>query len=232
MLDRFYSETPLAGDLATLAGAEAHHLAGVLRAAPGDELVVFDGRGGEYLARVAGVRRDRVELLLVERRDIEREAVRSLTLAVALPKGERQRWLVEKVVELGVARLVPLITQRGVAQPTAEALARLRRAVIEASKQCGRNRLMEIAEPRRLGEFAAPGEVGWIAHPSAERRVRELVGSLSPAQTVAVAIGPEGGFAAEEFEQARAVGAIPVGLGERILRVETAALAVAAVILS
>ncbi len=80
--------------------------------------------------------------------EISREPRVELTLAVALPKGERQKWLVEKLTELGAARLVPLITERGVAQPVEAAMVRLRRAVIEASKQCERNRLMEIAPPR------------------------------------------------------------------------------------
>src|SRR5205823_14535109 len=88
------------------------------------------------------------ELSIIERREVSRELSFSLTLAVALPKGERQKWLIEKATELGVTRIVPLVTERGVAQPVESALDRLRRGVIEASKQCGRNRLMEIAQSK------------------------------------------------------------------------------------
>src|SRR5207247_6189919 len=123
--------------------------------------------GREATARVDRVSRSRVELTLLSRRHVDRERSLQMMLAVALPKGDRQRWLVEKAVELGVRRLVPLATRRGVAEATPAALARLRRAVIEACKQCGRNTLMEIAEPVEWTTFAsaAAGPVRWLAHP-------------------------------------------------------------------
>src|SRR5436190_713470 len=147
MSDRFFVSPPIAGDRAVLAGDEARHLAAVMRVQIGDEVVLFDGSGVEFTARVTATRKQAVELAIFERREISRELPFSLTLAVALPKGERQKWLVEKATELGVTRIVPLVTERGVAQPVESALERLRRSVIEASKQCGRNRLMEIAAP-------------------------------------------------------------------------------------
>src|SRR5262245_60455622 len=145
MSDRFFVDTPISGDRAMLIGDEARHLAAVMRAQVGDEVVLFDGSGAEFGARITGLKKNTVELVVLERREISRELPIPLTLAVALPKGDRQKWLVEKATELGVTRLVPLITERGVAQLVESALERLRRAVIEASKQCGRNKLMEIA---------------------------------------------------------------------------------------
>ena len=165
-----------------------------------------------------------VELAVAFREDIDRELPWSLVFGAALPKGERQKWLVEKAVELGVGRLVPLETARGVAQPVEQALARLRRTVVEASKQCGRNRLMEIAAPQRLAEFVAsapPMALRLLAHPKT---------SASPfmpcvSAGVTAAVGPEGGFTDEEVALAMAGGWKMIDLGPRILRVETAALA-------
>ena len=116
-------------------------------------MILFDGSGAEFLARVERVERSVVRLTIIERREVDRELPCDVTLGVALPKGERQRWLVEKATELGVSRLVPLVTTRGVAQPTVETLRRLGRAVVEASKQCGRNRLMQIEEPLGWSDF-------------------------------------------------------------------------------
>ena len=136
-----------------VAGAEAHHLLHVMRARTGARVTLFDGSGWQFDAVVERTGRSEVELTITDRQEIDREAQVAVTLGVVLPKGDRQKWLVEKVVELGVARLVPLETERGVAQPRENVLERLRRGVIEASKQCGRNRLMEIAEPRAWQAF-------------------------------------------------------------------------------
>lgn len=225
MSERFFVETPITGHAATLTGDEAHHLSRVMRAVVGDELILFDGSGVEFLARITQVGKSAVEVQIVEGRQIDREARCRLTLAVALPKGERQKWLVEKATELGVARIVPLITERGVAQPVESALARLRRAVIAASKQCGRNRLLEIAEPADAAAFfaAAPmGTVRLLADPSGMP-----LASVSQSAELTAAIGPEGGFTLAEVAAAADCGWQLVSLGKSILRVETAAIAVA-----
>lgn len=225
MSERFFVEAPITGNVATLTGDEAHHLSRVMRAAVGDELVLFDGSGAEFSARITQVGKSAALVQIIERREIDRESKCRLTLAVALPKGERQKWLVEKATELGVARLVPLITERGVAQPVESALARLRRAVIEASKQCGRNRLLEIAAPADAAAFfaAAPmGTVRLLADPSGMP-----LASVSPAAELIAAIGPEGGFTPAEVAAAAERGWQLVSLGRSIVRVETAAIAVA-----
>jgi 16S rRNA (uracil1498-N3)-methyltransferase len=149
-------------------------------------------------------------------------------VGVALPKGDRQRWLVEKLTELGVTELVPLATERGVAQPTTSALDRLRRGVVEACKQCGRNRLMQIAEPSAWDEWVrreAPRQL--LAHPGgmllSQIDLRAAVGAQ-------IAIGPEGGLTDAEVAAAIAAGWLSVDLGPRILRVETAAVALTAAV--
>ena len=173
MCDRYFSDVPIVGDRAVLSGPEAHHLIHVMRAKAGMRVVVFDGRGGEFLAEVQRVGRAEVELAVQERREIDRELPLKISLAVALPKGDRQKWLVEKAVELGIAAIVPIITTRSVAKPDEHALGRLRRAVIEASKQCGRNRLLEISPPQHCATISATmpsGHVGGSPIPA----VREI----------------------------------------------------------
>lgn len=227
MSHRFFASQPIAGAQARLDEEEARHLVQVLRARPGDEVTLFDGSGAEFTARVARVGKQQVELDVVARREIDRELPAAVTLGIALPKGERQRWLVEKAVELGATRLLPLETVRGVAQPTAGALARLRRAVVEASKQCGRNRLMEIAEPLGCEDYFARAPAAdrrWLAHPAAAARPADA----APPQSTWLAVGPEGGFTVDEVQAAQGAGWQLRALGPRILRVETAALALLA----
>jgi 16S rRNA (uracil1498-N3)-methyltransferase len=234
LLRRFFSETPLASGAVWLEGDEAQHLLKILRARQGDEVLLFDGRGGEWVARVAKRERNRAELELLEHRDVERELPFSLHFGVALPKGDRQKWLVEKLVELGASSLTPLVTTRGVAAPSSGALDRLRRGVIEASKQCGRNRLLEIRSPLEWATFCsqvADGEQAFVAHPSRPGVTSRLPVELFSEGTrdSVVAVGPEGGFTDEELEEAQKSGWQWVSLGPRILRVETACLALAAI---
>jgi 16S rRNA (uracil1498-N3)-methyltransferase len=238
MSERFYVEPAIQSPRVTLAGDEARHLAAVMRAQPDDEVTLFDGSGVEFTCRVVQVGKRESELEVVERREVSRELPFRLTLAVALPKGERQKWLVEKLTELGVTRLVPLVTERGVAQPTAAALDRLRRGVIEASKQCGRNRLMEIGEPVGAEFFSESlsSAIRIVADPAGMDLSSVMpkgaaggnAGSISNASDWLAAVGPEGGFTATELAAASAAGWQLVTLGPRILRVETAAIALAA----
>lgn len=235
-MDRYYSESPILADRVVLAGPEAHHLIHVMRASPGLEVVVFDGSGAEFSARVERLGRTEVELAILQRTETDRELPGDLTVAVALPKGDRQKWLVEKATELGVTRLVPLETARGVAQPVEQALARLRRGVIEASKQCGRNRLMEIAPPERWEALVGSSvsyDLRLVAHPQDNTgQAADPIGGLrdrSPAKVI-VGVGPEGGFTASEVQLARAAGWQMMDLGPRILRIETAAITVAAIL--
>ncbi len=232
MSKRFFSEEPLVGERAWLTGSEADHLIRVLRAKPGDQVILFDNSGWEYPSRIIALGRSRVDLMILERRWIDREISPPLLLAVALPKGERQRWLVEKAVELGVTELIPLKTDRGVAHPLDRALQRLRRVVIEASKQCGRNRLMTICPPRTVAEClaAAPAECEyWLAHPGeGSEPLSPLLGTANSRPVLAM-IGPEGGFSDQEIA-ACGPACRRVSLGPRTLRIETASLAMVSAI--
>ncbi len=236
MADRYFVEAPIDGTRASLVGSEAHHLAHVMRAKPGDAVVLFDGSGVQFEARVASIGRSEIELEVLAREAVARELPIRVTLGVALPKGDRQRWLVEKAAELGVARLVPLIGERAGEHQSESSLGRLRRAVIEASKQCGRNRLMEVSPQQTLPVFLSdqrPDSLRWFAQPGGTP-IGELLPAL-PAEFppgVVIAIGPEGGFTDAEVAAATAHGWQPVDLGKRILRIETAALAVVAAVVA
>ena len=224
---RYFVETPIAGDTALLGDAEAHHLAHVMRLKPGAEVMLFDGGGAEFTARVERVGKRDVTLAVLARHEIDRELSREVTLLTALPRGDRQKWLVEKAVELGVARLVPLRTERAVVQPEAGTCEKLRRAVIEASKQCRRNRLMQIGEPTTLAVAAAAvptTTLRLLAEPGAAASLASFSAALAaePTRAVAFLIGPEGGCSEDEASAARAAGWRGVSLGARILRVETA----------
>ena len=239
MSERFYSATPITAERVTLDGPEAHHLLHVMRAKVGEQVTLFDGSSDEFTAEVVKLSRATAELQILERRILDRELPFELIVAVALPKGDRQKWLVEKLTELGVTTLVPIETARGVAQPTAGTLDRLRRSVIEAAKQCGRNRLMQIAEPKSWSNLIASDPRS--PEPSPQRRPhRRLVAhpggkpltqfNLATPTATQLAICPEGGLTDEEINAALAAGWQTVDLGPRILRVETAAVALAAAI--
>jgi 16S rRNA (uracil1498-N3)-methyltransferase len=229
MSERFFSPHPISGGGMMLDGPEAHHLLHVMRASVGDEVTLFDDSGAEFKATVETLRRADAELRIVERREVDRELPFELVVGVALPKGDRQKWLVEKLTELGVTTLVPLITERCVAQPAAAAVERLRRSVIEAAKQCGRNRLMKIAEPQLWANWIGSDESArrLIAHPSG-LPISEA--DFSRPIPTRITIGPEGGLTDIEVAAATTASWQPVSLGERILRVETAAIALAAAI--
>lgn len=225
MSHRYYHPTIAPGELLTLEGAEAHHLLHVMRAEVGDKARLFDGRGGEYQATVAALRRNLVDFEVGARLEVDRELSRRVVVGVALPKGDRQKWLVEKLTELGTARLVPLVTSHGTVKLHDRGEEKLERAVIEASKQCGRNVLMEVAAPQSLEEYISSAEgLRLMAHPGGEARLAE---EALPA-VVSLAIGPEGGFTEEEIAMADRHGWRRVGLGPAILRIETAAVAMVA----
>ena len=229
MSERFFLATPPQGTSAHLEGDEARHLARVLRAQVGDAVTLFDGRGQAWEARVAGIGRDRVTLDLGDKLPALPPPAVAVTLAVALPKGDRQKWMVEKLTELGASKLVPLVTTRGVAEATESARSRLERGVIEACKQCGRDTLMEIGAASSIAELltAAPaGTRKLLADPHG--RPPEAVLAAGPTATVLVLVGPEGGFTPEEVAAAEAAGCDRVTFGHHILRVETAAIAAAA----
>lgn len=219
MSERFYVPGPLGPGPVELEGPEAHHLAAVCRVRQGDQVILFNGDGCEYPAQVTevGRRRVSVEVLGVDR--IGRELGFPLIVAAPLPKGDRGQFLIEKLTELGVTCFVPLSTERSIVHPREAKLEKLERHVIEASKQCGRNVLMKIEPLVKWETFCRRADLPSckiVAHPQGDAEV-----SFAGAGSVALAVGPEGGFTDDEV--ARAAGWRPLSLGPRILRIETAA---------
>lgn len=222
MSRRYYSAAPIAHDAVRLDDAEAHHLLHVARVSPGDQVVLFDGTGHEFLAEVTRCQRSAVELSIIERRKVCRELSYELTVGVPLPKGDRVRYLVEKLTELGVTRLTPLTTERSEPPRPSEA-RKLARYVVEASKQCGRNVLMQVAPTCPWATWIeASAGLRLVAHPGGA----PLSGLACQQQAATVlGFGPEGGLTAAEVDAAEAAGWVQVDLGPRILRIETAAVA-------
>lgn len=231
MSNRFYRpEIPVEGSF-RLDADESKHLLRVSRREVGDRVEVFDGRGLSIVARVVG-REGNLAVLEAEGPPIVEPPPDCLIeIGAASPKGDRFDWLVEKAVELGVARLVPLITERSVVDPRGSKLDRLRRAIIEASKQSGRSRLMELSPSTDLRSFLeTPGGVRLLADP----RGAPATGwpRIDRGATVRLVVGPEGGLTDAEAALAEGLGWTPARLGAFILRVETAVLAGAAAIMA
>jgi 16S rRNA (uracil1498-N3)-methyltransferase len=227
MSDRFYHDGPLGVGEVVLDGPEAHHLSAVRRFSPGEDVVLFNGDGREYPALIVEVARRRVRLQVTSVESPERELGFPLHVASALPKGDRGDFLIEKLTELGVTDFTPLVTERVVVKVHEAKTEKLRRAVIEASKQCGRNVLMRVRSPARWFDWCGQQKgLRLLAHPGAGSGID----ARAIEDPVTVAIGPEGGFTDEEVEAALAGGWRLLSLGPRTLRVETAALAAAVLI--
>jgi 16S rRNA (uracil1498-N3)-methyltransferase len=215
---RLYVEpAEFGGDALTLTGGRARRLTSVLRLRRGAALRVFDGLGHERAANLAEASRERALLALVEPVEPVPEPRVPVTLCCAFPRGGRGDWLVEKATELGVAAFVPLEAGRAVLKPGDGRIERWRRIAIEAAEQCGRAVLptFEAAPPREA--------LVLVADPGAPQTPREALANVAEsARAVAIYIGPEGGWTAEERAAHAAAGQL-VHLGPRTLRVETAA---------
>ncbi|HEX5790242.1 MAG TPA: 16S rRNA (uracil(1498)-N(3))-methyltransferase, partial [Luteolibacter sp.] len=211
---------------ATLRGEEAKHLVQVLRIKAGETVTVFDGHGRRATARVINCQRDHV-LLEIGEAETPEPPKPHITLALAIPKGKNMDLIVQKAVELGVARIQPLITRHTIVQPGEGKADKWRRTALEACKQCGQDTLPEIAEARPFDRWLAdpqPAHLKLIASLAAGARpLRETLSAHPDVGACTLLIGPEGDFSAEETHAALATGFLPISLGRIVLRVETAA---------
>jgi 16S rRNA (uracil1498-N3)-methyltransferase len=227
-------ELPETGAIATLAAEESRHALVVRRLQMGSTIELFDGHGGFARARVSTIagRRNPLRAQVIERRSVSRPGP-AIHLACALPKSERQAVLLDMAGQLGVHSFTPLRCARSVVKPSAGSTARWQRILLEACKQSRRlhvPQVLESATPEVAAQRAAnTGIPICIAHPSGSTspRLTELAAEYRDGVTILV--GPEGGFTEEEVESACMHGARPVSLGDALLRVETAAIAMTAV---
>lgn len=222
-LPRLFVRQPLAeGALVDVDAAQANYLGNVMRLKEGAELLVFDGKSGEWLARISNAAKKRMTLV-IEAKTRERESVPDVWLAFAPVKRTQTDWLVEKATELGASRLVPVMTQRTVAERVK--LERLQAIAIEAAEQCGRTRLPDIADPLPLKHLLEHRDVSRTLY-FADEGGGEWAPDAFTAGACMILTGPEGGFTEEERAAIRAApNSVAVSLGPRILRAETAALA-------
>lgn len=227
------AEVPAAGQTIALDSEESHHLSTVLRGGRDQVLHLVDGRGRRYTARAVGSgRRSEVEILTVAT-DPSEARPPLLTLACAVVKGKRFEWALEKAVELGAHRIVPLVTEHGVIEPGQGRRQRWNGVLRAALKQSGRCLLPEVEEPLGLGaHLARPG--GGLrlfgAVPGETARRGDWTGLLAPVPrplppVLEILIGPEGGWTSGEIALLEGVGGRPVDLGPHVLRTETAAVA-------
>ena len=226
-LPRLFVRTPLGeGSAVELDAAQANYLGKVLRLREGSEVLLFDGQSGEWLARISRAAKKRMTLS-VDHRTREAEIVPDVWLAFAPVKRAQTDWLVEKATELGAERLLPIITRRTIVERAK--IDRLESIAIEAAEQCGRTRLPQIDEPLPLRHFLEHRVASRTLYFADEHGGEWSTDAFTPGPGV-ILTGPEGGFTDEERAEIRAASnAVPVSLGPRILRAETAALAALAI---
>lgn len=222
----------ITGPQAELDESESHHALHVVRLNMGDEVELFDGSGATASASVAGVTRKKVSLCIAKSHAAVPQQRPRMIVAVAPPRGDRLKSMVEKLTELGVDEFIPLRTVRSVVDPRQSKLEKLRGTVLAAMKQCGRNRLMTIRETTELTvvlrNASTERQAVCIAHPG------DVTGNSTVAdgRDTLLLIGPEGGFTREEVLQATDYGATRVSWADSILRIETATVVFASLLMN
>lgn len=225
---RFHVPAVLAAQtILALPDAAAHHATRVLRLRSGDPVTLFNGMGGEYAACITAIGKHDVTVAIERHDPVERESPLTVTLVQAVSSGERMDLTVQKAVELGVARIVPVESERSVVRLKGERagkrVAHWQQVAISACEQCGRNRIPEVRMISPLDAwFATPAgnALRWVLLPGAHTALRDLP---RPQQSIELLVGPEGGLTETELDAARRAGYQPIRLGPRVLRTETAA---------
>ena len=238
MAARLFVEQPLGAlaleaELALPPGAARH--VQVLRLQPGDEVTLFDGSGDEWTAAVTAMGRSEVRVALKSRQPVDREMKRAVTLAVVMPANDRMDGIVEKACELGAVAIQPLMSERSVLRLQGDRAEKKRAhwqgVAIAAAEQCGRSKPLQVAAVKTLAQWLAElpddaDEQRWLLSPVAAQPLSALASKAGDAGRIVVLSGPEGGLSEAEEQSARARGFSAAKLGPRILRADTAPLAV------
>ena len=240
-MKRFFVENLAAkGKKVLITGKELHHLKDVSRLKRGDDIIVFDGKGLEFLGSIELISKDAAHILLKKQLDTTRESPFEIILAQGIAKGEKMDFIIQKTTELGVSRVIPFVTSRTVPRADKEQAAkkaqRWQRIALEAAKQCGRNAVPQIEQLITFAEVlntTFPGNkkylkiISWEAEK--KNSIKEILKPDGTSGCIAL-IGPEGGLSEAEVNQAKEKGFMPVSLGPRILRAETAAISMVTII--
>jgi 16S rRNA (uracil1498-N3)-methyltransferase len=230
---RIFIDSEISKDaLVSLDAASSRHVAGALRLRAGASVTLFNGSGGEYPARIERVDRKAVSVRILDFVQAERESPLSVAMGLAISRGERMDYAVQKTTELGVTEIYPLITERTGVRLQGERREKKRlhwqQIAVSACEQCGRNRLPLIHPLQPLDGWlaSAPGECKLVLHPHTDRGLDAIPQPAS----VSLLIGPEGGLSAAELDAAQSAGFRSMRLGPRVMRTETAPVAALAVL--
>lgn len=231
-IPRIYQNIELkTGAVVNLSADAANHLTRVLRLPLDAEIKIFNGQGGEYAARIISITKQQTQIKINKYLAIDNESPLEINLAQALVRGEKMDYIIQKAVELGVAKIMPVLTERCEiklsAERTGKRLQHWQAIIINACEQCGRNCVPTIAEPVTLAEFLVQQKTGrrLVLDPTATTKIRDIFQTKPLDEVVTLLIGPEGGLSNDEIKTAKQQGFAGVNLGPRILRTETAGLA-------
>ena len=236
----FVDASQVSGETIRIEGSDVNHMKNVLRMRIGEEVTVSDGQGKEYLCQIRDFEEEQVQLKIVETKASDAELPSKIYLFQGLPKQEKMELIVQKCVELGIYAVVPVSMKRCVvkldAKKAAKKVARWQQIAESAAKQSKRMLIPEIHEVMTYKEalaFAGHLDVKLIPYELAKgmKETREILNELRPGQSIGIFIGPEGGFEEEEVSKALEAGAHAITLGRRILRTETAGLAILSVLM-
>jgi len=228
-----------------ITGDDARHLSLVLRVKPGDPITIFDGLGSKYECKILKCHKKEIIAEQVSKVPYSVESPVSITLAQGIAKGEKMDLVIQKTTELGVSRIIPVITERSQVRHT-DKTERWKKIAASAAQQSGRDRIPEIEEPVSFEEFlykqTRPADPALISHTphsrhgiifseqTQERNLKTVLSGFKNVRNITLMIGPEGGFSGDELKIAVEKGFIEGSLGPRILRTETAPIAAISII--
>lgn len=236
----FTDPSQVQGDKIEIEGTDVNHIKNVLRMKIGEKVQISDQSGKNYSCELEAFEAERVRFQILEERESENELPSRIYLFQGLPKSDKMEWIVQKAVELGVYEVIPVATHRAVVKldekKAVKKIARWNAIAEGAAKQSGRDVIPCVKEVMSLENalsYAASLDLILMPYEDAEgmEKTRRVIGQIKPGQSIGIFIGPEGGFEETEVQKAQKSGAVPVTLGKRILRTETAGLTVLSILM-
>ena len=227
------SQNQIKNNLAIVSGSDYRHIVKVLRLKPGNEIILFDEIGVEHIGKITEIGTKEIRITISESRRTETESGLNITLLQGIPKGDKMDFIVEKAAELGVKTIVPVVTERSQTRKT-KRIERWRRIALESSKQSGRMLPPDILDLISFDNAIYSYDKGYshlIFYEKCKDNIKDIIKRTGKAtENIRIFIGPEGGFSESEVNAAKEKGFIPIGLGPRILRTETAGIVAVAVL--